>query len=172
MLFDPGRIKRGLASLAEAGPAMEQGHAYTLVVDRAWLDARGAPLAEEYRKEFRAGPADRTPPDPGKWSIAAPRAGSIEPLVIRFPEPLDFAMLQHELQVTGASGKVSVGRGETEWRFTPDHPWRAATYSVVVNTRLEDMAGNQLNRPFDVDTFDPITPKVMGQTVTLRVRVR
>ena len=26
VLFDPGRIKRGLASLAEAGPALEEGH--------------------------------------------------------------------------------------------------------------------------------------------------
>ena len=41
ILFDPGRIKRGLASLAEAGPALEAGHRYTLVIHREWLDGRG-----------------------------------------------------------------------------------------------------------------------------------
>ena len=76
VLFDPGRIKRGLASLAEAGPALEEGHTYTLVIDRDWLDARGAPLEEEFRKQFRVAAADRTPPDPKKWRVTAPRAGS------------------------------------------------------------------------------------------------
>ena len=76
VLFDPGRIKRGLASLAEAGPALEEGHNYTLVIDRDWRDARGALLAEEFRKEFHVGAADRTPPDPKKWGVTAPAAPS------------------------------------------------------------------------------------------------
>jgi hypothetical protein len=172
VLFDPGRIKRGLASLAEAGPALEESHNYTLVIDRDWLDARGAPLAEEYRKEFRAAPADRVPPDPKKWRVTAPRAGSADPLVIRFPKPLDYALLQHEIEVTGVSGTVAVDREETEWRFTPDQPWHAGTYAIVIRTTLEDLAGNHINRPFDVDTFDPITRTVDTGTVTLSLRIR
>lgn len=172
VLFDPGRIKRGLASLAEAGPALEEGHAYTLVVDRDWLDARGAPMAAAFRKEFRAAAAERIPPNPAKWQVTAPRPGSAEPLVIRFPKPLDYALLQHEIEVTGVSGKVSVDRDETEWRLTPDRPWHAGTYSIVIRTTLEDLAGNHINRPFDVDTFDPIAQKVQADTVTLTMRVK
>jgi hypothetical protein len=172
ILFDPGRIKRGLASLAEAGPALEEGHNYTLVIDRDWLDGRGAPMAEEFRKPFRVAPADRVPPDPKKWRVTAPRAGSAGALVIRFPKPLDYALLHHEIEVTGVSGKVSVERDETEWRFTPDRPWRAGTYAIVIRTTLEDLAGNHINRPFDVDTFDPITRTVATDTVTLTVRVK
>jgi hypothetical protein len=172
VLFDPGRIKRGLASLAEAGPALEEGHNYTLVIDRDWLDGRGVPLAGEFRKEFRATAVDRVPPDPKKWRITAPRAGTSAALVIRFPKPLDYALLQHEIEVSGIAGTVAVGNDETEWRFTPDSPWRAGTYAIVVRTTLEDLAGNHINRAFDVDTFDPITNKVATDTVTLTVRVK
>ena len=172
VLFDPGRIKRGLASLAEAGPVLEAGHAYTLIVDRDWLDARGAPLASEFRKEFRATAALRTPPNPKQWRIAAPRAGTAGALILRFPQPLDYALLQHEIEVKGVTGRVSVDREETEWRFTPDQPWSAGSYQIVIRTTLEDLAGNHINRPFDVDTFDPITRAVSTETVTLTFRVK
>jgi hypothetical protein len=172
VLFDPGRIKRGLASLAEAGPALEEGHNYTLVIDRDWLDGRGAPLAEEFRKNFRAAPADRVPPNPKNWRVNAPRAGTADPLVIYFPKPLDYALLQHEIEVTGVSGKVSVERDETEWRFKPDGPWHAGMYTILIRTTLEDLAGNHINRAFDVDTFDPITKTVTSDTVTLSLRVK
>jgi hypothetical protein len=47
---------------------------------------------------------------------------------------MDFALLQHEISVQGMKGTVSVGRGETEWRFTPERPWRAGEYRIVVRT--------------------------------------
>jgi hypothetical protein len=172
VLFDPGRIKRGLASLAEAGAALEAGHTYTLVISRTWRDGRGAPLAEEFRKKFQVVEADRTPPDPAKWRVSPPRAGGVEPLVITFPEAMDFALLHHEISVTGVSGTVEVGRGETEWRFTPDRPWSAGEHKIVVRTTLEDLAGNHILRAFDVDVFDRVTPKVMAETVTLPLRIK
>jgi hypothetical protein len=172
VLFDPGRIKRGLASLAEAGPAMEEAHNYTLVIDRDWLDGKGQPLAQEFRKNFRTASEDRNPPDPKKWRVTAPRSGTTDRLVIYFPKPMDYALLQHEIEVTGVSGKVSVERDETEWRFTPDSPWRAGDYAIVIRTTLEDLAGNHINRAFDVDTFDPITRTVDPGTVTLGLRIR
>jgi hypothetical protein len=74
--------------------------------------------------------------------------------------------------VSAVTGKVSVERDETQWRFTPDHPWPAGTYTIVIRTTLEDLAGNHINRPFDVDTFDPITRTVATETVTLPLRIR
>ena len=172
VLFDPGRIKRGLASRAEAGPALESGRTYTLVVDRAWQDGRGAPLAEDFRKTFRVAPDLRVPPDPNQWRIDPPHAGTREPLVLTFPKPLDYALLQHEIEIPGMRGEVAVAREETEWRFVPDVPWSARDYRIVIRTTLEDVAGNHINRPFDVDTFDPITKAVSSETVSLRVRPR
>src|SRR5688572_28492786 len=58
VLFDPGRIKRGVLPLKDVGPAIETGKSYTLVIDREWIDGNGVPLAEPFRKSFRVGPAD------------------------------------------------------------------------------------------------------------------
>jgi hypothetical protein len=176
ILFDPGRIKRGLASLAEAGPSLEEGKRYTLRIDRDWLDGRGAPLVEEFRKSFRVGPADRVPPQVSTWRVAAPRAGTLDALVLSFPKPMDYALLQHSLAVAGprgtVEGSVAVQRDEMEWRFTPQQAWTAGAYRVIVQTTLEDLAGNHIGRAFDVDTFDPITRTVTRDTVPVAFRVK
>jgi hypothetical protein len=172
VLFDPGRIKRGLLPLREMGPAIVEGSRYTLAIDREWLDASGAPLAEPFTKTFTAGPADREPVDPARWSIAAPRAGTVEPLVVRFPEPLDYAMLQHAITVDGVRGRVATGAGETEWRFTPDRPWQNSGYRLVIETNLEDLAGNRVGRAFDVDLSVPLTRKITTETVSLGFKPR
>jgi hypothetical protein len=170
VLFDPGRIKRGLLPLKEMGPAIEEGRSYTLVIDREWPDGRGAPLAEPFRKPFRVGPPDRTPIDPAKWRIAPPRAGTREALTIVFGEPLDYALLQHSIRIDGVTGKAEVARGETEWRFTPEQPWSGRDYQVTIDTSLEDLAGNRVGRAFDVDVFTSVTRSVERETVSLRFR--
>ena len=47
LFFDPGRIKRGLRPRELFGPALLEGHSYTLVVDQRWEDANGQPLEEK-----------------------------------------------------------------------------------------------------------------------------
>ena len=171
VLFDPGRIKRGLLPLQEAGPAIEDGKQYTLVIDNDWRDAQGAPLAEGFRKAFRVGPADRAPPDPAQWRISAPKAGTSGALVVDFPKPMDYALLLRLLNIPGIAGTVTVDRQETEWRFVPSHPWKAGDYSVVVDTALEDLAGNRIGRPFDVDTFEKVTEHLYRKTISLPFHV-
>ena len=175
ILFDPGRIKRGLLPLKEMGPSIQSGRQYTLVVSRDWADGNGAPLVEEFRKSFRVAPADRTPPDPKQWRLHAPAAAAAAPLEVNFPKPLDYALLQHSITVTGPagpiSGSVEVDRDETRWRFTPDAPWREGEYHLVVQTTLEDLAGNHILRPFDVDRFERVAP-IDRETVSVPFRIR
>jgi hypothetical protein len=172
ILFDPGRIKRGVLPLAEVGPAIVAGKSYTLAIDREWLDGRGAPMAESFRKEFRVGPADRTPIDTAKWRIATPKAGTRDPLVLTFPEPLDYAMLQHAIEVRDTAGKVEVARNEQEWRFTPEQPWKSGEHQLSIHTALEDLAGNKVGRAFDVDVFEKVTRTVTRETVSLPFRLQ
>ena len=176
VLFDPGRIKREVRPLKEIGPSIQAGRQYTLVVDRDWPDGRGTPLTEEFRKPFRVAPPDRTPPDTASWRITPPRAGSTEPLVIRFPKPMDYALLQHLIEVAGPDGPIpgtiAVDREETEWRLTAERPWMKGEHRIIVQTTLEDLAGNHIGRPFDVDTFDPITKSLPHDTVSLTFHVR
>lgn len=156
LLLDPGRIKRGLVPREEDGPILEAGKSYTLVVDRAWLNADGRPLVAGVRKPFRAGPADETQPDPTTWTLAPPVAATREPLAITFPEPLDHALLTTSLVITDLSGKpipgqIDVGAEARNWAFRPDAPWAAGDYRVEVNPDLEDLVGNSVGRPFEVD---------------------
>ncbi len=177
LFFHPGRIKRGLRPREEEGPTLEEGKRYTLVIDRAWGDADGDPLKDTYRKAFRALPPDDTPPDPKNWKLQAPAAGSRAPLVVTFPEPLDHGLLQHSLWMTDAAGrkvpgKVSVAAEETRWELTPEKPWGAGKYSLVADTQLEDLAGNSIGRPFEVDVFRPVQREIKSETVRLPFEVK
>ncbi len=176
VLFDPGRIKRGLLPREEAGPAIEAGKQYTLVIDRDWQDARGVSLLEGSRKSFRVGPADRTPPDPSRWRLSAPAAGTSTALVVSLPKPMDYALLLRLLDVSGPDGPVAgaaaIDHDEMRWTFTPREPWKAGDYRLLVDTALEDLAGNRIGRPFDVDTFDPVSAHISQKTISLPFRVR
>ncbi len=176
VLFDPGRIKRGVLPLEETGPAIEEGGEYTLVIDQAWLDARGAPLVEGHRKKFRVGAADREPPDTAAWRIRAPKAGGRDPLVVEVSEPMDYALLLRLIAVEGPAGRVrgeaSVDRGETRWQFVPAAPWQAGSYLLLVDSAMEDLAGNRIGRPFDVDVFERVTRRVERETLELPFRIR
>ena len=178
LLFDPGRIKRGLKPREEAGPVLEEGKTYTLFVNSAWQDAAGRPLVAGFRKTFTVGPADNLPPDPASWKLHAPAAGSDAPLELRFPEPLDEAMLERVLSVQTAggqrlSGDVSIDRGETRWRFRPSQDrWKAGRYQIVVAKTLEDLAGNSIGRPFEVDELKPVTERILGEEAMLPFDVK
>jgi hypothetical protein len=172
VLFDPGRIKRGLVPNEEVGPPLIEGKRYTLVVDGEWQDANGKAMGAAVRKQFRVAPEDRTPPDPKRWTVKAPRAGTREPLTIEFDEPMDAAMLEHTITVKGHRGVVETGAGEQQWRFTPESAWSAGEYRISVDRRIEDLAGNRIGRPFDVDTFKRVSKEIQKQTVELRFRVR
>lgn len=167
VLFDPGRIKRGVLPLVESGPALEAGRQYTLVIGRHWRDAAGSPLAAEARKTFRVAQADRTPIEPAGWRVVPPPAGSRDPLVVRFPEPLDYALVQRLLSIERVHGAGGVGAEEREWRFIPDRPWQTGSYRILIDTRLEDLAGNRVGRAFDVDVFERVTHRIAERTVSL-----
>jgi hypothetical protein len=170
MTFDPGRIKRGLTSNEAIGPPVVEGKRYTLAIDSGWPDARGVPMIEGFRKTIRGGPAERIPPEPRQWNVTAPKTGTKDALVVDFPAPMNYPLLQRMLQVSGERGAVvgtvAVTRGETEWRFTPQNPWTAGSYQLVVDTGLEDLAGNHIGQPFDLDVFDRVTEHITTKTVS------
>jgi hypothetical protein len=171
MTFDPGRIKRGLTSNEKLGPPITEGKHYTLVIDRNWPDAKGAPLVAGFRKLFVGGPPERNPPDPKKWRVTKPVAGTAEPLVIDFPTPMNYPLLQRMITVTDKSGNIagdiSITRMEMEWQFTPRDKWKPGDYNIVIDTDIEDLAGNHVGQPFDIDEFKTVTKSIPTQTVSL-----
>jgi hypothetical protein len=176
VLFDPGRIKRGLVPATTIGPSVVEGKRYKLVIDRAWHDARGVPLVEGFEKAFRGGPSDRVPPAPEKWRVTAPRAGTTEPLVIDFLKPMDYVLLQRMIGIFNGreevDGTLAVDHDETEWRFTPREAWKPGPYRITADNTLEDISGNHLDRPFDVDIFETVTSRIATTTTSVPFTVR
>ena len=171
VLFDPGRIKRGLVPNQSAGDPIEEGKQYTLVIDRSWPDSNGNPLAQEFRKTIHVGPAIRTGIDLANWRITPG-----EVLVVEFPRPLDHALLSHALRVAGPYGELIDGRSaidkeETRWTFKPALPWQPGAYRLVIDMTLEDLAGNRIGRAFDVDVFGEGSERITRKTAELAFRI-
>ena len=154
ILFDPARIKRGLAPNQAIGYPLTEGVAVDVAVDAGFLDGDGHPLAAGATRRYAIGPDVRRPVDPDEWDLAVPAAGTRTPLVVTFDRPLDHALLRHCLAVTtdagrAVAGDATAGAGETAWSFTPDAGWAAGTYELTVDGILEDLAGNSVLRVFD-----------------------
>jgi hypothetical protein len=176
LFIDPGRIKREVKPLEEIGPALEAGKTFTLEIDRGWQDSAGNPLMYTHRKVFQVGPPDRDPPDPDQWRIQKPGVGR-GPLVVRFPKPMDSALAIRFLWVTTEAGSRVAGTSalsdhETVWSFTPKVPWKAGGYRLVVRTAIEDLAGNNIGKPFEVDLFDTVERSIRTATIKLPFEVR
>ena len=179
LLIDPGRIKRGVKPLEDLGPVFETGNNYSLTIDAACVDATGKPLRAAFEKKFRAGSADRTPPDPARWKITAPPAGARDALVVDFDKPMDHALALRLIGVATRSaagamldGDISLENGDRRWRFVPGKPWMRGAHWLSVATTIEDLAGNNVGKPFDVDLFDGIERGIATQSVRVVFEVQ
>jgi hypothetical protein len=176
LFIDPGRIKRGVEPLEDVGPALVAGKRFKLVIDGAWKDASGKPLARSFVKSFNVAPPDRDPPDPEKWTVTPPAGGGTAPLAVAFGKPMDHALSLRMVRVVDGEGNEVAGTAalaerETRWTFTPDAAWRPGRYSLVVQTTIEDLAGNNIGKPFDVDLAEGPKRVEPGGTVSLPFRV-
>jgi hypothetical protein len=171
LFFDPGRIKHGLKPREDLGPVLEKDKSYTLVVGKGWHDANGNALKEPFKKSFKVGAPVEKLVDPTTWKLELPTAGTSEPLTLQLPMPHDHALLHRLVWVAAGAnrvaGKIVVTDGERRWQFTPDKPWPAGQYTLVADTKLEDLAGNNLERQFEVDVFRPVEKEIQKKTVEL-----
>jgi hypothetical protein len=171
LIFDPGRIKRGVKPNVDLGPVLVEGKRYTLIIDREFKDVNGRLMAEPFRHEFAIGGDERRAVDTALWKLSQPKAGTRDPLVLRFDRPLDYALLSDAFQIAGVSGMATIGPGETEWRLQPTQLWRAGEHQVVIDMALEDLAGNRIGRAFDVDTMTNPTERITRQSTSLIFRI-
>lgn len=149
VLVDPGRVKQGIVP----GPVLKAGERYTLVLGTDWTDARGAAV-KTFSRPVVIGPAERAAIDLNTWRMTPPKAGSTAPLTLAFDRPMDRALLFTALGVAQADGTRLAGRADAQsdersWTFTPDKPWRAGDYSLLVQPWIEDPAGNRPGVPFE-----------------------
>jgi hypothetical protein len=156
LLLDPGRQKHDLLPRQQAGPVLEAGKDYVLVIGGAWPDAHGRPLDRDIRKRFTAVAAESRAIQVTNWKLTPPSAGTREPLVVKFDRPLDHALLQRMTEVADMNGKAIAGEltvndNERTWQFVPAQPWSRGEFALLVEPNLEDVCGNRVGRPFEVD---------------------
>jgi len=170
LYLDPGRIKKEVGPRLQFGPVFEAGKKYTLVVDGKWPDANGITSGNELRKAFTAAESNAKAPTPGEWKITAP-ATPADPVTVTFPRTMDEALLRSFLSVRTdddkpVAGTITLEKGETVWKFTPAKPWTPGGYALRLDSRLEDVSGNAIDQPFEVEeTTDrkkkPVTVKLI-----------
>lgn len=152
--LDPGRIKTDLIPNREEGPPLSTGNDYILVISDTWKTTDGQTLKQGYRKTWHVTERDETKPDVENWNIIPPNPDSRSPLTIQFKEPVDFVLAKESLTIQNDNGEALSGQWEvsslaTSVRFIPTKFWDAGNYNLLVDAKLEDWAGNNLNRLFD-----------------------
>ncbi len=136
----PGRIKRGLEFRATLGPVLREGESLTLEVLPGLLTRDRRPVAKAASKAFRAGPPDREKPDVERWTLVDG--------VLEMDEWLDQAGLEEFVTVDGRAPRRVAGR-QLEFELGPGE------HRLVVDARLEDLAGNSFRRRFETRAGEP-----------------
>jgi len=177
VLFHPGRVKRELVPREQEGPILEEGHTYSLTISDKWEDTEGRGIVSGFRKTFAVGPPDNRAIDPNDWSLLPPRAGGDTPLLIRLPMPLDHALLGRMVWVEDQDGEkvpgtLTVGGGERVLTFAPKRNWKKGEYRLAVDTGLEDVCGNRVGEPFEVQIVEPNAPPAELKTFERTFKVR
>jgi hypothetical protein len=134
-------------------------------------------LQVPFEKRFTAGPADTTPLDTATWRLRVPTSGSTQRLVVSMPEPLDHALMRRAISVEDATGRridgeVEIGNWETRWTLTPSEPWTAGAYLLVASSIVEDLAGNKIGTPFEIDVFEQIDETIAHERFTIPFELR
>lgn len=154
--LDPGRIKRDLQPNLKLGSPLKEKADYQFNISKQWTDKQGRLLKKEFTHEFIVGNRDSLSPITENWQLQIPAAQSTTALQINVQEPLDHYLLMDCLHIKNSKGqsvkgKFTTAKNDAQVIFIPDDPWQKMDYWVEVESRLEDLAGNNLNRLFDRD---------------------
>lgn len=152
----PGRQKRGLIPNKQFGPVFKENAKYTLLVSKNIKDRNGVPIKDGFIHSFRTKNEDRIKPSIDVWNIELPVINTISNLTIYSNESLDYSskqgiriMSQNDLEIKGS---WQFQQQETILSFTPKTAWQKGMYRIICYPRLEDLAGNNLDRLFDTPT--------------------
>lgn len=160
--LDPGRVKRGLIPNQMYGAPLEKGKNYLIKVKSGWKSQNGTRITEEFEKRISVTDRDSISPSIENWIVDPPPANTKLPLLIDFRESLDYTLISKTIQIyfenTLVDCTVDIGEHETDASFSPREVWRPGSYEVLVESRLEDLAGNNINKLFEVDTKRKVNP--------------
>jgi len=65
-----------------------------------------------------------------------------------------------------------LGEQERRWTIIPVAAWRKGAYQLTVQTTIEDLAGNNIGKAFEVDVFEGVQRRLTNATVTIPFEIR
>lgn len=159
LLFDPGRIKRGVSTNIEKGSALLEGKRYKLRISGTWQDVYGQKLSINRTKELEIANAYRHHIKVNDWVIIKPKPNSYDTLIVNFERIIDHALLQSMIKIVDTENNVISGywkilENEQSIEFIPQKKWKAVNYRIIIDSRLEDVAGNNLQNLLDHNKTD------------------
>lgn len=175
--LDPGRIKRDLIPNKELGAPLLAHEQYTLFVSKDWKSKEGKSLSAPFSKTFVTITRDDESPLPDQWIVNTPLSGTKQPLKLSLNEPLDYSLLNNAIrfadeQENFVSGTIQLSEEERIFYFVPTENWKAGHYTLLIEGRMEDLAGNNLNRPFDKDLKSKEKQKAYKEIFERRFDIR
>jgi hypothetical protein len=168
--IDPGRVKKDLIPNQQLGNPLLKRRTYEILVVENLRDINGERIASA-RKRITVGERDEVKPDIQNWTLTPPAKATKESLGIGFHESLDAKLFVETTRIYNSEnqeikGSFLMGKNAKSALFIPEQTWQSGQYTMEVESRLEDLAGNNLNRLFDVDL------KNRGEVSTSKVKKR
>lgn len=149
--FHPGRQKPGVNLNVEIGPILVEGNRYRLEVSPDWKTERGTFLGGRLEAVFEAGPIDEEQPEPESWK----HGYSVD------AEGRNWILIHTDgaLDPASAARRIAIFRGDDRVAFELrgsrlailQEKGKGDRLRVVVDPLLEDLAGNSVARPFNLD---------------------
>jgi len=175
LFIHPGRIKRGVSPNIKQGPVLENGKNYTLSISSGWKDAQNKPLNEDYKKDFYVFPAIRKQLDFSKLRLSNVRSNSRDTLLLDFNRILDHALVLRMFSLWDMSNNPVKGIYtylNKTLQFIPINNWTRGYYILIINTKLEDLAGNTVNYIFDKEINSIPASTQINDTIDLSFLVQ
>jgi hypothetical protein len=170
--LDPGRIKQDLIPNRNLGVVMNDNHRYRLVVAKGWKARNGLGLENDFSRTFTTLKRDVTKPDVNNWKINV--LGN--KVIIHMEESLDWSLVHSVISVTYNDQEIVpetfVDKCEDHVYLTFPNQLSPGEYSLNIESRLEDLAGNSLNRLFETDVTAPSNNSPTKDVYTRRFTVK
>jgi len=165
--LDPGRIKQDLIPNKKLGVVMKDNNKYRLNVAKGWRSKNGLGLKQDYSRTFVASKRDVTKPDIRSWNVDVKG----DTVVLGLNEALDWSLLHSTISLDDALPKTITEPCERKI-FMFFGKLSPGDHTLTIESRLEDLAGNNLNRLFETDVTTPSNNSQAKDVYTLPFHVK
>lgn len=154
--LEPGRIKSDLVPNKESGMPLSLGNSYSIEISKNWASSLGSVLDKNYSRNFYITSKDTLKPSISDLKITEPKANSLESLIVNYTDDWDLIVLIDIIALNDANGTAIEGEweisgGNNKMEFQPSVEWTPGKYTLTIESKAEDLAGNNLLRLFDQD---------------------